>query len=249
MMFLKVIKKIANLEKRNEARKNGINDKELQKIKDKEEQDAKETSSSHPVRNAEGMKKVDLTLDIRSLISGKIDEKKKKVLWRLTVVGVISVLLISVKEFRIAAFLLALIFLASVSKLIQEPIPFVVGLDLCLFVTTVVGYVIHPLVGFVVGGTSSIIGSFLRQTEGVENVVVPVLGYLWSSIAVWVLHTHASLWQVGVVTTLLYTFHNVIIFGYLRHFSIHSITFMATSIPFNLFLISRFGEKLIALLA
>ncbi len=149
---------------------------------------------------------------------------------------------------KAALFIITLTGIAALSKLIQEPIPVVVGLDLCLFLTTVVSYAVSPVVGFVAGAIASVIGSYLRHTEAVENIVVPVLGYLWCAVITGILKGSTALWDIGVVVTLFYTLHNIIIFGFMRGLSIHSLTFASTSIPFNLFLFSHFGEKVAALL-
>ncbi len=149
---------------------------------------------------------------------------------------------------KAALFIITLTGIAALSKLIQEPIPVVVGLDLCLFLTTVVSYIVNPIVGFVAGAIASVIGSYLRHTEAVENIVVPVLGYLWCAVITGILRGSTALWDIGVVVTLFYTLHNIIIFGFMRGLSIHSLTFASTSIPFNLFLFSHFGEKVAALL-
>ncbi len=150
---------------------------------------------------------------------------------------------------QVVGILIFLTVLAALSKLIQEPIPFVVGLDLCLFVTVVVGYAIHPALGFLIGGTSSFLGSLLRSRQEADTMLVPIAGYFWVSVLVSFMRNQTSLFDVGLASTILYAFHNAFIFGKIRHFSIHTITFVVTVVPFNILLIRKLAPLILSFLS
>ncbi len=168
---------------------------------------------------------------------------------RMIILLMIIFSFVAFKSLRVIGILLGLIVVAALSKLIQEPIPFVVGLDLCLFVTVVVGHTIHPFVGLLVGGTASFIGSLLRSHQEADTMLIPLAGYLWVSILVALVRSNLSLFHAGLASTLLYSFHNAIVFGKIRHFSIHTFTFLFTAIPFNILLFSHLGPGLVSLLS
>ena len=168
---------------------------------------------------------------------------------REVVIALLIISFLTLRSLQMLGLLLGLIVIAALSKLTQEPIPFVVGFDLCLFVTIVVGYAIHPAVGFIVGGVSSFFGSLLRSRQEADTMLVPIAGYFWTSMIIAFTRNHMSFFMVGVMATLFYALHNAIIFAKIRHFSIHTITFLSTSIPFNIILIKKLAPALITLLA
>ena len=150
---------------------------------------------------------------------------------------------------RTAFILVCFMVVTALSKLIQEPIPFVVGLDLCLFYTVTVSYAVNPIVGFLGGGIASIIGSLLRSQQNPDTMAMPVLGYLICALTTGILkHFGMSLIHIGIICSVIYAMLMVFIFSRIRGITIHTFTFLFTSLAFNIFLFTHLSEKVAAII-
>lgn len=150
---------------------------------------------------------------------------------------------------RTAFILICFMVVTALSKLIQEPIPFVVGLDLCLFYTVTVSYAVNPIIGFLGGGIASIIGSLLRSQQNPDTMAMPVLGYLICALTTGILkHFGMGLIHIGVICSVIYAMLMVFIFSRIRGITIHTFTFLFTSLTFNIFLFTHFSEKIVAII-
>jgi|GEM_PF-2030527 len=140
-----------------------------------------------------------------------------------------------------------LIVVAALSKLTQKLIPFVVGLDLCLFFTVLFSIAYHPIAGIIVGVFSSALGSVMRGQYDMDKVIVPLSGYIVVGLLLNVVPITSAL-TTGMIMTLVYSIMMSIIFGITMHFSIHTITFLATSLGFNYWLFSNYATFFLKLM-
>ncbi len=167
----------------------------------------------------------------------------------LLILSVLTIFSIFSRVVRITFFLIIFMIISALSKLIQEPIPFVVGLDLCLFYTVIVSYSVNPVLGFIGGGTASIIGSLLRSQHNPDTMVMPVLGYLICALITEILkHLNLSLVHIGIICSFIYAMLMVFVFSRIRGVTIHTFTFLFTSLAFNIFLFTHLSEKVASLI-
>lgn len=139
--------------------------------------------------------------------------------------------------------------LASVSKIVQDYIPFVIGFDIVLFVTVLAGEAYGWRAALVVGPISSIIGSSLRRisSQQFDTIVFPAIGYGLIAAAIPYIPPLGIFW-IGIVCTVIYVIIMNIVFAYFRPDIFNHITFTATSLLFNYWLFKNFAEPVYSLI-
>ncbi len=142
---------------------------------------------------------------------------------------------------------IVLILAAALSKLIQKLFPFVVGFDLCLFFTVIVGVAYHPLAGMAVGVASSAMGSIIRGQYSMDKVVIPLLGYVAVSLLIPMM-PFSDIFNIGVILALIYAVMMSVIFWFIMHSPFDTATFLVTSLAFNYWLFLNYAAPLLSLL-
>lgn len=145
---------------------------------------------------------------------------------------------------------LIFIAIASVSKILQDWIPFVVGFDLVLFVTVLSGAAYDWRAALIVGPVSSLIGSSLRRvtSQQFDTLIFPAIGY--GLIAAMIPYLPATnIFWLGIVCTLVYVVIMNIVFAYFRPDLFNHITFTVTSLLFNYWLFKNFAEPVFSLIS
>ena len=151
--------------------------------------------------------------------------------------------------FYVRGAILAIIFIlvAAMSKFIQKFFPFVVGLDMCLFFTVLVGTAYHPISGIVVGVLSSTLGSIIRGQNDMTNVLTPNLGYIAAGILL-PFFAGASIFFTGMALTAVYVVMMSVIFWFKYFSPPQTVTFAATAVAFNYLLFSSYSAYFLKLM-
>jgi len=146
--------------------------------------------------------------------------------------------------------LLLFIVVASLSKLVQDFIPFVVGFDLVLFVTVLSGVAYGWTAALVAGTASSLVGSSIRRvsSQQFDTIFFPALGYAIIA-AVLPYIPYADVFWLGMICTFIYVGMMELVFAYLRPDIFNHITFGVTAVLFNYWLFKNFAQPILSLIA
>ncbi len=180
--------------------------------------------------------------------------QKSKNRHTLAVTGVAFAVLITILSqtsffFYLRGTVLAIIFIliAAMSKFIQKFFTFVVGFDMCLFFTVLVGIAYHPIAGIIVGVLSSTLGSVIRGQYDMTNVILPNLGYIAAGILL-PFFAGSSIIVTGMALTLVYASMMSVIFWFVKHSINNTATFVITSLIFNYLLFSSYSAYFLKLM-
>ncbi|MBU4245670.1 MAG: hypothetical protein ABIF85_04440 [Nanoarchaeota archaeon] len=179
---------------------------------------------------------------VASALSKKSNDRRAVAMTGVAVAVLITLLSYTQLFFYLHGTVLAIIFIliAAMSKLIQKLIPTVVGFDMCLFFTVLVGIAYHPLAGIAVGVLSSTLGSIIRGQYDMTNVIMPNAGYIAAGILL-PFFAGSSIMVTGMVLTAVYIILMSIIFWF-KYYSIsNTATFVVTSLAFNYVLFSSYS--------
>ena len=144
-------------------------------------------------------------------------------------------------------FAIVFILIAAMSKFIQKFFPFVVGFDMCLFFTVLIGTVYHPIAGILVGVLSSTLGSVIRGQYDMTNVIMPNMGYIAAGILL-PFFAGSNILVTGMTLTAVYIVLMSIIFWF-KYYSIsNTATFVVTSVAFNYLLFNNYSTAFLKLL-
>jgi hypothetical protein len=197
-------------------------------------------------------KKKEHSAEAQSTTSQKYNKIKSFVMkrpWLVVAIGVLAVVLMSTRLRSIAA-LLALVAGATLSKLPQAIFPVVVVLDLIMFLLVVATMAYGPFIGISLALIAYYVGTILRaQFSNVasETYAGPPMGIVISGIL-------CSFLPFGVVATGMTTvvFYSIIMLIFYRQIYpgniMNELTFLVTILPFNYWLFTSFGERMLAML-
>ena len=160
-----------------------------------------------------------------------------------------SLLLLISTQIRAVLIVLGLIILAIISKMPQLIFPFVVVLDLILFVVVILTIAYGPFIAIACGLIAYYIGTIIHaQFKYIipETYVIPPIGYI--CVAILVLFLPFGVVTTGIIATLAYSILMLLLYWFSLHNLFNEITFAVTCIPFNYWLFTKFGEKALALL-
>ncbi|VVB61043.1 Uncharacterised protein [uncultured archaeon] len=182
-------------------------------------------------------------------LAKKMQDRRFMALTGVSLAVLITLLSYTSFFFYVRGVILAVVFilLAAASKLIQKFIPFVVGLDLCLFFTVLFGIAYHPFTGIVVGVASSALGSIARGQYQMDKVIFPLLGNVVVGMLLMIIPL-TNIFYVGMAMALVYAVMMCIIFAMTIGISHNTATFFITSIAFNYWLFNNYASYFLMLM-
>jgi len=158
---------------------------------------------------------------------------------------------LSLLFFRHQFFMLVFISIGAISKMSQKYFPLLIGIDFCLFFAILISIAYNPTLGVLTGIISSTLGSFLKQTERIEYYFTPIYGF----IPVWILMSlsiipQASLLLTGMLCVATYIIARFIMIALTYRICIaNQLTYIATTLIFNYWLLSSVAPLLISIMA
>lgn len=143
----------------------------------------------------------------------------------------------------------AFIVVSALSRYLQLGFPFVIGVDLCLFLTVLAGLAYGSVWGAIAGLGSALLGIVVKNTRNPEEKLafylgMVFIGYLAPHIPI------QSVYSTGIAATIIYDV--IVVYGYfylVRKCIVNAFTFTSTHILFNAWLFSSFGQDLLSIIS
>lgn len=178
----------------------------------------------------------------------KVKEFVTKRPWIIAAMAAVAILLISTK-LRSIVYILAFISIAIASKMSQVLFPFVVVLDIIVFMVVILTKVYGPgiaiMCGLVAYFLGTLLNSFFKHIAS-ETYVGPPVGLILTGILT--AYIPFGIVTTGMIATVFYAALMCIFYWMLYHDIFNEMTFLASILPLNYWLFANFGEKALILL-
>ena len=163
------------------------------------------------------------------------------------------ILLLATTQLRSIAIMFALVVIAALSKLTQEffPPPLLLVFDLVTFTLVVVSFAVGALPALILTLVAQYAGLLARTMVSgkvaAETYALPAIGYILTAILMPFL-LPLGIVTGGMIAVVFYTSLMMVAYWFLYKNVLAEITYAASVIPFNYWLLARFGETIVGLL-